>query len=471
MATFRKRQLKSGVVYDIQVKFKEPNTNQTIVKTTVWHPEYKMTDKQAERECALIAQKFENDVKQLYTGSVADVPDYNITVGQMADKWLERVHKDFSIAYYERGIKTIEWIKRYIGGYKIREVTPYVIQNFYDKLDREQRVIYTVTAKPALREAIDNFGHTRRELSMDYGVNVASLVIALQGKQIGMEFARSISSALGTKPEKLFYIQKAEQPYAAETIAKVKRATRCIFAMAKRQRLVDDNYASADFVSYGKKPKRDIKYLDDEQAKELFRVLMDYDDIRAKTAVLVALMTGLRRGEIAGLEWKDINFERHILTVNRTGCYSKIAGGIFTKEPKTEGSVRRITISEVLVEMLKEYKVWYDEQRANWGDRWVDSDRLFVQEYGKPINPSTIHFWLKKMLKESNLPDVTLHSLRHTNITLQIAAGVPLTTVAGRAGHSRVSTTSDIYSHFIKTSDEAAAEALEDIFLPRAAKG
>ncbi len=208
MATFRKRQLKSGVVYDIQVKFKEPNTNQTIVKITVWHPEYKMTDKQAERECALIAQKFENDVKQLYTGSLADVPDYNITVGQMADKWLERVHKDFSIAYYERGIKTIEWIKRYIGGYKIREVTPYVIQNFYDKLDREQRVIYTVTAKPALREAIDNFGHTRRELSMDYGVNVASLVIALQGKQIGMEFARSISSALGTKPEKLFYIQK-----------------------------------------------------------------------------------------------------------------------------------------------------------------------------------------------------------------------------------------------------------------------
>ena len=55
MATFRKRQLKSGVVYDIQVKFKEPNTNQTIVKTTVWHPEYKMTDRQAERECALVA--------------------------------------------------------------------------------------------------------------------------------------------------------------------------------------------------------------------------------------------------------------------------------------------------------------------------------------------------------------------------------------------------------------------------------
>ena len=176
MATFRKRKLKNGVVHDIQVTFKEPNTSQTIVKTTVWHPENKMTDRQAERECALVAQKFENEMRQLYTGSVADVPDYNITVGQMADKWLERVHKDFSIAYYERGIKTVEWIKRYIGGYKIREVTPYIIQNFYDKLDREKRVIYTITAKPCLREELEKFGHTRKELSKDYGVNVASLV-------------------------------------------------------------------------------------------------------------------------------------------------------------------------------------------------------------------------------------------------------------------------------------------------------
>ena len=67
-----------------------------------------------------------------------------------------------------------------------------------------------------------------------------------------MEFARHLSSVLGVKPEKSFNIEKTEQSYAVETTAKVKRATRCIFAMAKRQRLVDDNYASADYVSYGK---------------------------------------------------------------------------------------------------------------------------------------------------------------------------------------------------------------------------
>lgn len=116
------------------------------------------------------------------------------------------------------------------------------------------------------------------------------------------------------------------------------------------------------------------------------------------------------------------------------------------------------------MEQLVAYKKWYDNTAELWGDRWVHSDRLFVQECGKAIAPDTVHFWLNKLLKESGLRHITVHSLRHTNITLQIAAGVPLVTVAGRAGHSRTSTTTDIYSHFIQSSDKFAADALDNLF-------
>ncbi len=470
MATIRKRQLKDGIAYDIQVKVKDHIQNKTVTKTITWRPEYPMTEKQAARECARAAEKFEIEIKRLYTGSLPDVPDYNITVAEMADKWLERVKHDFSVGYYEMSLDTTAWIKRFIGGYKIREVTPYIIQDFYDKLDNERYITYNVTAKPAFKELMKSKGISFRQFREQYKLNTCSLSHLLEGKPVSMEYARCMAKVLGVDINKVFKIEKTVRPYAAATIARIKRATRCIFAMAKRQRLVEDNFASADYVSYGRKPRRDIKYLDDEQAKQLFAVIMGYDDIRAKTAILLALMTGLRRGELAGLEWKDIDFERHTLNVVRTGCYSPLAGGVYTKEPKTEGSVRRITLSDVVIGQLLEYKIWYDTQRRNWGKKWVDSDRLFVQEYGKPINPETTHYWLKKMLEKSDLPDVTLHSLRHTNITLQIAAGVPLVTVAGRAGHSRPSTTTDIYSHFIQTSDEAAATALNDLFSPRTAR-
>ncbi len=470
MATFRKRQTKNGFVYDIQVKVKDRSQNKTVTKTTIWRPEYPMTEKQAERECARAAEKFEEDIKRLYTGSLPDIPDYNVTVAEMAEKWLERVKHDFSVGYYEIGLGATAWMNRYIGSYKIREVTPYIIQDFFDRLDNERYTTYCVTAKPAFKEVLENSGISYSQFRRQYKLNTCSLAHLIEGKSVTMKYASCMAKVLRVDINKIFKIEKTVRPYAAATIARVKRATRCIFAMAKRQRLVEDNFASADYVSYGRKPKRNIKYLDDQQAKELFGVIMEYDDIRAKTAIMLALMTGLRRGELAGLEWKDIDFTLHTLSLNRTGCYSSVTKEIYTKEPKTEGSIRRLTISELLVNQLKEYKVWYDTQRENWGDKWEDSDRLFVQEYGKPINPSTVLFWLNKMLKKANLPHVTLHSLRHTNITLQIAAGVPLVTVAGRAGHSRTSTTTDIYSHFIRTSDEAAATAIEDIFIPRVAQ-
>ena len=87
-----------------------------------------------------------------------------------------------------------------------------------------------------------------------------------------------------------------------------------------------------------------------------------------------------------------------------------------------------------------------------------------ISDEGNPINPSIYRAWLNKILKRANLKHVTLHSLRHTNITLQISAGVDLKTVSVRAGHARTSTTSDIYSHFIKSSDTHASKILDEIF-------
>lgn len=134
------------------------------------------------------------------------------------------------------------------------------------------------------------------------------------------------------------------------------------------------------------------------------------------------------------------------------------------KEPKTESSKRTISIPDSLAVLLKEYKAWYDDQRRNNGDRWVDSNRLFVQENGEGIYPGTVHLWLKKILTTANLPHHSVHSLRHTNITMQIMAGVPIVTVSGRVGHSKTSTTTDIYSHFIKSGDKEAARIIEEMF-------
>ena len=203
--------------------------------------------------------------------------------------------------------------------------------------------------------------------------------------------------------------------------------------------------------------------MNDEDAKRFYAAADACSDIRYKTAALTLLLTGMRRGELCGLEWSDIDFNEATITIARS--VTTVSGfGVVEKEPKTESSKRVIAISDKLISVLTEYKQWYDAYQYDMGDRWQGSGCLFVAEEGKRLYPGTIDNWVHKICDEAGLPHRTVHSLRHTNITMQIAAGVPLVTVSGRAGHARTSTTTDIYSHFLKSSDKTAAEKLEQLF-------
>lgn len=137
--------------------------------------------------------------------------------------------------------------------------------------------------------------------------------------------------------------------------------------------------------------------------------------------------------------------------------------GIITKEPKTETSKSTITMPDKLIDDLLEYQKWWEEHEHYLGDLWANTDRLFCNDSGGAICPGLLRVWLQKILARAGLPCVTLHSLRHTNITMQLVAGVDMKTVSTRAGHSKASTTSDFYSHFLKNSDIVASEKLNEI--------
>lgn len=113
---------------------------------------------------------------------------------------------------------------------------------------------------------------------------------------------------------------------------------------------------------------------------------------------------------------------------------------------------------------LKEYREWQIKRREELGDYMQENDYLFTQEDGRRLYPSTFTGWLNQMLREANIDHYSLHSLRHTNITLQIAAGVPIVTVSARAGHARTSTTSDVYAYALRSTDKLAADKLGSIF-------
>ena len=119
-----------------------------------------------------------------------------------------------------------------------------------------------------------------------------------------------------------------------------------------------------------------------------------------------------------------------------------------------------------MCQLLKAWRKECEWDRAQTANETVnEDDYLFRQPNGKPMNPCTFTYRFKLILKANNLPlDLNVHSLRHTNASLLIAAHVPVTTVSGRLGHAKTSTTTDIYAGFIRSSDAAAADALTDVF-------
>jgi integrase len=283
-----------------------------------------------------------------------------------------------------------------------------------------------------------------------------------RGIPVAEQTAEKVCEVLSLDFEDEFVTSKPITGLSNKTINHHHRLISSILNQAVFWQVIASNIASR--VKPPKVERKEAKYLDEKQTAKLLKLLEDESPLH-QTMIKMFIYSGLRRGELCALEWKDIDFENNLISVCRSSQY--IPGkGIFTKETKTETSDRTIKLPLQAFGMLREYKKVQKEDQLRAGDKWVKTDRIFTQWNGEPIHPDSITGWFREFIQKTDLPQVSIHSLRHTNITLLIAAGVPLRTVSYRAGHAQTSTTANIYSHAIRTADEMAADVLDDILKP-----
>ena len=258
---------------------------------------------------------------------------------------------------------------------------------------------------------------------------------------------------------------KTKKPLSGKTILEHHRLLRAMLHRAVYWQLIVSNPAERVQSPKAKKPKR--RSYDDEQTKILLENLekLTVEDTKYKVAIILTIFTGVRLGELMGLEWQDVDFRNGIISINRSSQYLSDMG-VFTKVPKTESSIREISIPEFIISLLEEYKLWYEEQKSLYGELWTNSDRLFVQADGKPMHPSSISKWFVKYVGTIGLPVINFHGLRHTNASLLVAQNVDIAVVSARLGHAQISTTLDFYVHPLLSHNRKAGYALENLLLP-----
>lgn len=232
-----------------------------------------------------------------------------------------------------------------------------------------------------------------------------------------------------------------------------------VFSYAVKMEMLTDNPCRRVTVPKGEKKEKDIYTL--EEVAQLFQ-LLETAPLKYCTFFTLAIYSGFRRGEMLGLEWKDIDWDNCVISVRRTSNYTA-SKGIYTDTTKTKKSQRSLKFPQSVMDMLHEYKDEQDVEREKLGTKWVDHDRLFVKWNGEPMNNNTPYFWLKEFCEENNLRFCDIHSLRHFYASALINEGVDAATVSGALGHSTITTTTSIYCHVFNQAQARAGDAIASV--------
>ncbi len=219
-----------------------------------------------------------------------------------------------------------------------------------------------------------------------------------------------------------------------------------------------------DKVSAPRQKRYEIHTLTPEQAQHFLEAVQEH---RLKALFVLALSTGMRRGEIVGLKWQDISLTDGTLHVRRTVSYVNRVGFV-ESEPKTGQGRRKIRLPTFTVEALREHRTRQLEERLLAGELWQDHSLVFCTATGNYINPeSTLKTIFKRILKNAGLPDIRFHDLRHSAATLMLSMGVHPKVVQELLGHSQISITMDIYSHVLPSMQQDAMEKMNTLLQKR----
>ena len=245
-------------------------------------------------------------------------------------------------------------------------------------------------------------------------------------------------------------------PLSARTVRDCSALLRTILQTAARLEVIGRNVALSV-----RPPKSETAEVEILTAEQIDAVLDALDGNEVRPIVVLALATGMRRGEIAALAWGNIDLDKATLRVERSA--DQTAAGVQFKAPKTRAGIRTISLPGSAVAMLREHFARQAEQRLVLGlGRPGATDPVFARADAEAWPPNEIsRAWYEFIRRRPDLPHVTFHALRHSHASALIAAGLDIVSISKRLGHASPTITLNVYAHRFHANDEAAARAID----------
>jgi integrase len=250
-----------------------------------------------------------------------------------------------------------------------------------------------------------------------------------------------------------YYAAQLDSGLAPSSVRKDHNAIHSALRHAVMMRMLATN--PADFVTPPRVTRTEMKFLDERESAAMLRAAQGTS---LHMPLMLALGTGMRRAEMLGLRWSDVDLDGAALTVNQT--LQEAYGELLFKEPKTTRSRRRITLPSVVVDALRVHRAEQAKKTLAREPGYVESDLVLAAPGGGPWWPSNFDRVWRRFKTKQKLA-IRLHDLRHSHATHLLRAGVHPKVVSERLGHASIGITLDTYSHVMPGMQEEAAERID----------
>lgn len=437
MATIRKIKNSKKGSYQIIVSNGYDANNKQIRVTTTFTPDSTKSQRQQEKQIQAFAIDFERQVK---TGKIYD--GYKISFGDFVKEWEEKEAKqnleETTLYSYREHLKNI--ILPALEKYKISNITPIMLEQFYRSLAKgnarkDGKGSYKISSIRKFHKIISGIMRTAVRWNV-IEENPCDKV------ELPRERNKNNDVKHFTFEQTMTFLEAIEKPYNV-------RFTGHKITVPSGEVIELDTYTKERMLP-----------------------------IQFRIFYRLSLFGGLRKGELIALTWEDIDFENNILSINKSAGH--IQKGQIIKTTKTTNSNRVVPIPKTEIELLSRWKTEQKNFMLTVGSKWegyrgkeFDKNNVFIQtniNYGKTMNLSTpyrkfvtfINYYNQTVEKEEDkLPLISLHGLRHTCATLNIALGTDIKTVQAILGHANVQTTLNTYTHAIEEKKREAVNTLE----------
>ena len=398
-----------------------------------------LSEKNRSRQLILLHEEYVKECQEEYEAEKTD--EDSIRLSKYMELFLEEVKITKSSSQYNNYKTQSKVIIEKLGKYRLKELRPIHIQQFYNYLATLKKKPSYILPKENFNSLIKDIRFKARAFNKIFQGHFKNMRKAKLGEKVSYLWAVEFSKHI-RKPIDYLFNEPIIEDYSYDMKKRYVMLLRACLQDAKRKLYIDENYASSDYTTFIKNvnfnKKMNVYKLD--EIKKLYNYIVSLNTSKVKLLFMLLISTGARKEEILGLKWEDIDFDNDLIKIS-TVVTTGGSGIEIKRATKTKSSTREIRISKEVMDELKKYKkiVKYSN----------DDVFLFTKEDGlSVVHPSFVNDRLNVILKKLDIPKRGVHAIRHTFASIMINK-LPLAEVSNILGHSQISTTLNFYTHQI----------------------